>query len=149
FRPLTPALDRYLNVHPEKSKSYEIGLKSNFLDHKLELDFAAFHQKFDGFLYRGTTPVNYVNLNFSTGVPTPVLGTANFLANVPVTVNGFEVSAAYRPIKNLYVDAELSYAKGKIDNGLVACNDSNGDGIPDTAIPTTDQIGKVSGGEAV
>jgi iron complex outermembrane receptor protein len=150
FRPLTPQLDHFLNVQPEKSKSYEIGLKASFLDHKLDLNVAAFHQKFDGFLYRNPSAVNYVNLNFSaTGMATEVLGAANFLSNVPVTVNGFEVGAAYRPVNNFYVNAQVSYAKGKIDNGVVACNDINGDGVPDAATPTLAQIKAASGGEAV
>jgi iron complex outermembrane receptor protein len=151
FRPLTPRLNQYVNVQPEKSKSYEIGMKTNFLERKLDLNVAAFHQKFDGFLYRNPAAVNFVNLNFNatTGAATESLGGFNFLANVPATVNGFEVQATYRPISRFYVDAQASFAKGKINNGVVPCNDVNGDGVPDAAIPTLAQIKAASGGEAV
>jgi iron complex outermembrane receptor protein len=58
-------------------------------------------------------------------------------------VNGVEVGAIYRPIPRFYVDAELAYARSKIDNGLVACNPA---GITN---PSVAQIMAAAGGEAV
>ncbi|MFC4595479.1 TonB-dependent receptor [Sphingobium tyrosinilyticum] len=142
FRPLTPLLESFVRPHPEKSKSYEIGMKANLFDRKLELNVTAFHQKFDGFLYRNNTPVNFVDLDFSQfPTVTQRLGQFNFLANVPAKVSGVELQALFRPSRHISLDAQFAYAKGKISNGQVACNDANLDGVPDggttdvTAIP--------------
>src|SRR3546814_3954952 len=55
------------------------------------------------------------------------------------------------PIQSLNVSASFSYAKGKIKNGQVACNDFNGDGAPDQnpAAPTVAEITAAAGGDAV
>jgi iron complex outermembrane receptor protein len=121
------------------------------MDRKLQLSAAVFHQSFDGFLYRSPQAVSYVNLNFATGTPVEVLGSFNFLANLPAKVDGVEGQITYRPNSNFYIDLQGSYANGRIKNGVVACNDANGDGIPDSSavVPTIAQIKAVSGGEAV
>jgi iron complex outermembrane receptor protein len=151
FRPLTPRLDSLINLRGEKSTSYEAGLKASLMDRKLQLSAAVFHQSFDGFLYRSPQAVSYVNLNFATGTPVEVLGSFNFLANLPAKVDGVEGQITYRPNSNFYIDLQGSYANGRIKNGVVACNDANGDGIPDSSavVPTIAQIKAVSGGEAV
>ncbi|MFC4595789.1 TonB-dependent receptor [Sphingobium tyrosinilyticum] len=144
FRPLTPNLDRFLNIRPEKSKSYEVGFKSTLLDRRLTLNVSAFHQDFDGYIYRGA-PVNYVNLG-RTGES---LNVFNFQANVPAKVNGVEVELAYKPSDRFNLSASFAYAKGKIKNGEIACNDSDGDGVPDTGPVTIGSIKAASGGDAV
>jgi iron complex outermembrane recepter protein len=151
FRPLTPRLDSLINLRGEKSTSYEVGLKASLLDRKLDVSVAAFHQKFDGFLFRNTKAISFVNLDFSTGAPIETLGTFNFLANVPAVVDGVEAQITYRPSRNFYLDMQGSYARGRIKNGNIACNDANGDGIPDSTstLPTVAQIKAASGGEAV
>ncbi|MFC4594512.1 TonB-dependent receptor [Sphingobium tyrosinilyticum] len=145
FRSPTPNLTRFTALEPEKSKSYEVGIKSDLFDRKLRLNLAAFYQKFDGFIYRGP-PVTYVNIS-STGTEVPAQ--FNFQANVPATIKGLELDATFQPSKRLSINAGLAYSKGRIKNGVVACNDLNGDGVPDGGTPTIAQIKAASNGDAV
>lgn len=145
FRPTAgTGMDKFVNINPETSKNYEIGVKANLLDHTLTLDLAAYHQTFKGFLYRGNTAVPYVNLDFTTEVPVEKVGFFNPLANLPARVNGIELSANYHPNKHFYVDAQFALAKSKINGGQIACN-PNADG----SIPTVGQIKAASGGDIV
>lgn len=120
---------------PEKSKSYEIGIKSNWLDGRLQANLTGFHQNFKGYPYRSPTLIYYVNYNnvVSGGVETvtPVVGSFNFVSSVPVEVNGIEGEISLQATPNWSIGLTASYALGKIKNGLVACNDLNGDGLPD------------------
>lgn len=146
-RPLTPRLDQFTNLDPETSRSYEAGFKADWLDRRLRVNASVFHQDFKDFIYRGP-PVYYVNFD-QTG---PIPATFNFVANVDATVNGAELDVTYQPLERLRIGAAFSYAKGEIDNGIVACNDFNGDGVPDRnpPAPTVAQIQAAAGGnEAV
>jgi iron complex outermembrane receptor protein len=146
FRPLTPRLSEFTQLKNETSKSYEVGFKSSWLEHRLRVNASLFHQDFTNYLYRGPA-VYYVNLTQAGASP----ATFNFLANVDATVNGAELDVAYEPLQRWIVTVALAYANGKIKNGLVACNDFNGDGIPDTnpIAPTVAQIRAAAGGEEV
>lgn len=154
-RPLTQGLLQFVNLAPEKSTSYELGVKGSLLDNRLDFSFAAFHQKFDGFLFRNDQPVTYISLANPAGSQTDPTNfraaQQNFLANVPAKVNGFEAQITYRPTDRFYIDTQLAYARGKIKNGVIACNDANGDGVPDSGglDPTTGQIFASSGGNAI
>lgn len=146
FRPPTPRLTEFTSLKPETSKSYEIGIKSDFFDRRVRFDVAVFHQDFKNFIYRGSS-VNYVNV--SNGVELPAIG--NFGANVPARIDGVDVDASFRLDSHFNLGAAFSYAKGKIKSGTIACNDLNGDGIPDATAgnPTVAQIKAGAGGEAV
>ncbi len=145
----------FLNLPPETSKSYEVGFKSTLMDGKLRLNASAFHQKFDNFVYRapgvnGQSGIYYVNYNrtVTNGVATivPQVNQFNFVAAVPVTVNGVEGEIGYDVGSRLKFNLVGSYALGKIKNGTIPCNDLNGDGIPDATItaPSVAQlIGRV------
>ncbi|MFC4595760.1 TonB-dependent receptor [Sphingobium tyrosinilyticum] len=135
-RSLTPRLRRFTQLRPETSKSYEVGVKAALFDRKLDLSVAAFHQDFKNFFYANPSQTSYINL--VGGVETP--GNFDFLANVPVKVNGIDFQANFRPSRRFSANLLFSYAKGKIKNGEIACNDLNGDGIADPGIPTLDQI---------
>lgn len=154
-RPLTQGLAQFVNLAPETSKSYEAGLKASLLDRKLDVSLAVFHQDFKGFLYRDSQFVTFVDLVNPGGSQTDpanfVANEFNFLANVPAKVDGVEAQVTYRPFQGFYIDGQFAYAKGKIKNGTIACNDANGDGIPDGGgvPPTPTQIFNGSGGNAV
>ncbi|MFC4595860.1 TonB-dependent receptor [Sphingobium tyrosinilyticum] len=152
-RPLTQGLSQFLNIDPEKSTSYEVGFKASMMDRKISISAAAFHQKFKNFLFKDTQITNFIDLVNPAGSQTDPtnwrIGGFPFLANLPVTVKGVELQVTYKPSRNFYLDAQLAYADGKIKNGTIACNDVDGDGVPDAAIPTPQQIFDVSGGNAV
>jgi iron complex outermembrane receptor protein len=146
FRPPTPNITRFTDLDSEDSTSYEVGFKADFLDQRLRVNASVFHQDFKDFIYRGPS-VWYVNLG-RTG---PVPAQFNFVANVDAKVDGAEVDVAFQATENFNVSATLAYAKGEMEDGVVACNDFNGDGIPDRnpPAPTVAQITAAAGGDAV
>ena len=77
----------------QKSASYEVGLKSRFLDNKVQLDAA---------LYR----VNYTNLSTSVLLPTGFTVTAN---GGDINVNGAELLLDVIPVKALTISLGVAY----------------------------------------
>lgn len=146
FRPLTPRLDQFLNLDSEDSTSYELGFKADLMDQRLRVNASVFHQDFKNFIYRGPS-VWYVNLGRTGAVPAQF----NFVANVDAKVDGAEVDVAFQATENFNVGVTLAYAKGEMEDGVIACNDFNGDGRPDTTpvAPSVAQIIAAAGGEQV
>jgi iron complex outermembrane receptor protein len=76
----------------------------------------------------------------------------NFVAPVPVKVNGLELELGYQIRRNWSFDSNVAYAKSKIKNGSVPCNDYfPHDGAPDTVstIPTVAQIQAATNGGTI
>jgi iron complex outermembrane receptor protein len=138
FRPTTPRITQFTDLKSEDSTSYELGFKADFMEKRLRLNVSAFHQDFKDFIYRGPL-VWYVNLDQTGAAPAQF----NFDSNVDAKVNGAEAELAFRATERLNVGLTFAYAKGKMENGVVACNDFDGNGIPDSkplAAPTVAQI---------
>lgn len=126
----------FINLAPETSTSYELGLKTSWLNRRLTVNVSAFHQDFTNYGYRGS-PVwfrNYPRPN------QPQASTFNFGAAVPVKVDGVEVETNFQVTRRWSLGANFSYANGRIKNGLIPCTDLDGNGIPD-ANPTNVQQG--------
>jgi iron complex outermembrane receptor protein len=138
FRPATPNITQFTELDSEDSTSYEIGFKADFLDDRLRLNVSAFHQDFENFIYRGPS-VWYTNLG-RTG---PVPAQFNFNANVDGTIDGAEVDLAFQATENFNVGLNFAYAKGEMDNGVVACNDFDGDGLPDSKPPAAPSVTQI------
>lgn len=131
-------MQSFLFLNPEKSQSYEAGVKSEWLDGALTVNVTGFYQKFTNYPYKLTTPIYYVAYtNNGTSFVPGVGSSAQFAASVPVTVKGVEAEVNWKISPNFNIGLVASYADGKIKNGLVPCNDLNGDGVPDvvTAAP--------------
>lgn len=146
FSPIQSALERqFTEIASEDSTSYEVGLKSAWLDGRLVFNITGYHQKFKNYPYKLSSPVYFTSFSFDrnsfTFVPT-VGNSAQFAAAVPVTVNGIELELAYKVSDNFKFNLVASYADGKIKNGLIPCNDLNGDGVPDvlTSAPTVGDL---------
>lgn len=146
FRPLTPTLERHLDLANETSKSYEVGFKSTFFDKRVLLNAAVFHQDFKNFISRGPG-IFFVNLN-QVG---PSVGNVNFGNSVDAKINGVDLNGSWQVMQGLNLTAAFSYAKSDIKNQPVACNDLNGDGVPDalTQAPTLAQLQAATGPEAL
>jgi len=86
--------------------NYEIGFKSDFLDHKAYFDVAAYHIDWSNIQLEGVN--SFGELTISNG------GAA--------TVNGFETSGQYHPIKGLTLGANLSYTDAHLTQAV-----NNGD----------------------
>jgi iron complex outermembrane receptor protein len=82
-------------VNPEVLKSVEAGLKSEWLDHRLQLNLSAFHYD-----------VSNLQMAVIKGGGTQLLNAAS------ATVNGGEVSASVIPIENLTLTGGLSFLYG-------------------------------------
>ena len=130
------------NLKTETSKSFELGIKSKLFDGHAHANLTVYHQKFDNYPFRSQAGIYYVSnaATVSGGVVTitPTVGTFNFVASVPVEVNGVEAEFTADVTPNWNIGLTASYSLGKIKNGTVPCNDLNGDGVPDnlTAPPT-------------
>ncbi len=132
------ALERqFTELPPETSKSYEIGLKTSFMDGRGRLNISAFYQKLKNYPFRGPQ-VAFVNYRLVSGLPSAEVGNFRFVSPVPVTVKGIEAEASFQILPRWSIAANASYADGRIKNGTIACNDLNRDGVPDTnvVIPT-------------
>ena len=150
FNVAPSALEKsFVNLPSESSKSYEGGFKSTLLDQKMRLNVSVFHQKFTNYPYR--TPGNGVYYINSTpdgaGGTLQQVAQFNFVAAVPVEVNGVEGDLAYDLTPNWNVSAVAAYAMGKIKNGTVPCTDLNKDGKPDviTSAPSLAQMQAATG----
>lgn len=129
--------NQFLNLPDEKSKSYEIGVKSSWLDNRLRFNISAYQQKFSNYAYRLATPV----ISLAASSPVPVLAPGfNFVAPVPAKVKGFEADLAFDVTSNLKLGASVSFADGKITNALFPCVDLNDDNVPDITPPTPDAL---------
>ncbi len=143
----------FLNLPSESSKSYEAGLKTTLLDHKMRLNVSGFHQKFNNYPYRAPgSGVYYVNTSSNgQGGTAQSVAQFNFAAAVPVEVNGVEGEVSYELTPNWNIGAVASYALGKIKSGTIPCNDLNSDGKPDTitSAPTLAQLQAATGGNNI
>lgn len=134
----------FISLDSETSTSYELGLKTTLFDGKVRFNVTGFYQEFDNYAFKLTTPVFYQGFTFIPGsglVPT-VSNDNQFAAAVPLEVKGIEMELGATPFHNFDVSLVAAYADGKIKNGLIPCDDLNGDGVPDSlnAAPTLDQL---------
>ncbi len=131
--------EQFMNLPPEKSKSYEIGAKTSFLNGRGSFNISAYYQDFKNYPFRGPA-ASYVTYSRVTtgGVTTvqPSVGSFNFVSPVPVTVKGVEAEASFQILDRWSISANAAYADGKIKNGTIACTDLNGDGVPDQNVGT-------------
>jgi iron complex outermembrane receptor protein len=126
-----PVLASLIFLPDEKSKSFETGIKTNWLDRRLRLNLAVFYQKYDGLLFQlGSIP--YVAAN---GVTAQVQN-STFNVGADSIVKGFDFDGAFQVTPNWSISGGISYADGKVDNDIVPCRDSNFDGVPDKGTPT-------------
>jgi iron complex outermembrane receptor protein len=122
----------FVTIPPEKSTSYEVGFKSTAFDKRLRTDVAVYHQKFTNYPYRSASGVNFVN--YQSDTVTPSLGIFNFVAAVPVEVNGVEAQVDFSATPTWDMGVTAAVAKGEIKGGSIPCNDfAPHDGIPDSS----------------
>lgn len=129
----------FANFEEEKSRSLEIGLKSQWFNRMLTLNVALFDQKYDGYIgsqfnVACTGVPNPDGLAFATVEGTPD-GTGCFgtmLSNGDAVSRGFEIEVGLNPFDGLNLNSIYTYTDAKYDDALVPCNDYNGDGIIDT-----------------
>ena len=136
----------HIQLGTETSKSYEIGLKSDWFGKKLIFNLTAYHQNFKNYPYRAATGIYFVNVN-STGQAER--SQFNFVSAVPVTVNGIESEITFAPSRLFRLSAVTNYSDSKIGKSQIACTDVNHDGVPDVAVPTLAQLQSAYGSEHI
>lgn len=126
------------NYKPEKSDSFEVGLKSELFDRRLTLNIDAYHQVFSGYISRlnglaCTGAPSASGLGFATadgsaaGQPCNV----NVTFNGDGVSNGLELEARAVLQSNWTAQFNASYADAHYKGANVPCNDYNGDGVTD------------------
>ena len=130
----------FTRLPPERSKSYEVGAKTSFLDGRARFNISAYHQEFENYPFAGSE-IFFRSFGQTAQGVAAQLGSFQFISAVPVDVNGVEGEASFNITDRWNIGANASYADGKIKNGTIACTDVNRDNIPDVAgvdpTPTT------------
>ena len=80
----------------EKAETFEIGLKSRFLDRRVQLNLAAFTTKYKG-----------IQLNFQQGISPTLQNSGN------ARIKGFEVEATALLIEGLRIDGSIGYTDAR------------------------------------
>jgi iron complex outermembrane recepter protein len=88
-------------VQPEKSKSYEAGLKSRFFDNRVQLNLAAFYTDYDNFQAQSS---QYIN-----GALQQKLNNVGKLRT-----KGVEIEAQAMPVEWLRLDASAAYTDAQV-----------------------------------
>jgi iron complex outermembrane receptor protein len=137
----SPLLASFYFPGDETSESYEVGFKSNWLNDRVRLNVTAFRQNFENYAY--SSPNVYVAGRDVTGTQRVFVATPAVATGVPAKVEGVEAEFGFRPTSQFDISGTISYAKSKIKNGVVPCNNYGG------AVPTYAQILSVNNGQEV
>lgn len=130
--PGDPTLRDLTFLSPEKSKSFELGVKATLFDGRGRINIAAYRQDFDGLIFYGT-PTNYLADN---GFTPPTVSRFNFTSNADARVDGVDIDLSFQITPRWSMSGGFSYADGRIRNDFIPCNDGNFDGVADTIQPT-------------
>ena len=114
-----PALAALNVFTPEKSKSYEVGIKTDWLDKRMHLNVTYYHQVYDNYIFF-SSPILFQAFN-GTSYST-ALSRSGLTTGVPVKVNGVEADFGFTPSRNFSLSGTASYSVGRITNGQVPCN---------------------------
>jgi iron complex outermembrane receptor protein len=130
-----PVLNSLTNHPAERSRAYEIGIKSTWLDGRARFNAALFRQHFTNL----TIYVPHIDFyNTSAGS----VGTFDFTSSVDALVTGFDLDGAFQITPQWNVSAQMSYAHGQIEGGAVPCN------IPGATLSPTNLISLCPGGSS-
>lgn len=130
----------HVKLAPETSKSYEVGVKSQWLDRRLTVNATYYHQKYKNYPFRAGEPgIPYVSFQQTPFGTFPTVSRFTFISAVPVKVDGVEAEVAFNPSERFSLASTINYARSKIGNAMLACLDANGDGIPDAQLPASGQ----------
>jgi iron complex outermembrane receptor protein len=111
---------------PEKVTDYEIGIKSDWLDHRLRFNLAGFHDKYDN-IQRSVFKVVYGNL------ATEVVNAAS------ADIDGIELETFARPTNNLELRTNVAYLHPKY-NTFISTSPVPSGIDPNTGAPIYPQI---------
>lgn len=119
----------------ERSKTYEIGVKSSFLDHRARLNVALFHQTFTNFFFL-TQSTRYLAVTNPANPASSTVSSSEFTADADAKVNGVDLDGSFLITPRWNLNFGFTWSKAKLSDALVPCNDGNFDGVPDNIVPT-------------
>jgi iron complex outermembrane recepter protein len=103
---------------PETATSYELGVKTEWLDRRLRVNADIFQINYENQL------TQFSNVQYFSSVASTVNATnESFFSNIDARVRGIESDIAVEPIPHLTFDGNVSYAKIESKGGSVPCND--------------------------
>jgi iron complex outermembrane receptor protein len=125
-----------LAFHPaETSRSYEVGVKSTWLDGRARVNVAVFRQRFDNLSFF-TSPI--LNRDLTTGA----VQLNQLTANANALVNGVDLDAAFQVTREWNISLQYSYAHSQSSSPL-PCNTGT---LQNPNFNTGDQHFPVNGG---
>jgi iron complex outermembrane receptor protein len=125
-----------LSFHPsERSRAYELGFKSTWLDGRERLNASIFRQRFTN-LTIYIPGISYFNT--IGGQPTSL----GMTASVDALVQGFDVDTAFQVTPEWNISAQMSYSDGQIQGSQVPCN------VPGAVLGPTNLISLCPGGSS-
>jgi len=145
-----------IRTKPEKTDSFEVGLKGSFADHRFNFSVAGYYQKLNNFISRFTgiyyNCPSLFGACFNSPPATPINnatdtpdGVFDFNYNGNATIKGVEASLDGRVGRNWDFGVSAAYAHARYDNALLPCNDFAGTGEPNqTGAPRIMGTGNVS-----
>lgn len=145
-----------IRTKPEKTDSFEVGLKGSFADHRFNFTIAGYYQKLNNFLSRFTGIYYNCPTLFGACFNSPPAAPINNPTESPdgsfdfnyggnATIKGVEGSLDGRVGRNWDFGVSAAYAHARYDNALLPCNDFAGTGKPNaTGTPRITGTGNVS-----
>jgi outer membrane receptor protein involved in Fe transport len=109
-----PALGVPGVVNPDKTTNYEVGFKGSLLDQRLQVEMAAFH-------------IDWKDVQLTQITAQGLLYPGNGGTAVS---NGFELTTAYRVMKDLRLNATLGYTDAHLTQDAPAAGGKSGDPLP-------------------
>jgi iron complex outermembrane receptor protein len=116
------ALQPYVFPSPERSTSYEGGLKWQFLDRRVLFDIDYYHQTYKGLFY-STQPFYFLNTSTIPNVaPAVASAFAGVTLNAPAIVDGIELNASALITPHWNVTGVFSWSNGHLADAAIPCN---------------------------
>ena len=110
----TPALLAALEIKPEELNAYEVGIKSEWLDHKLRFNGAAYYYD-----YKNNQVLTYL------------FAVAQLIRNAPAKNKGAEFEVEYAATESLRLGLGAAYVDASVSD-----IDARGTGVPGNYIPS-------------
>ncbi len=127
-----------IRTQPEKTDSFEAGLKGKLFDNRVNFTVSAFYQTLENYLSRFTgIQYNCPEENGACSVDGPAIapgqpvnGGFDFNYNGDAKIKGVEASIDGRVTDDWDLGISASYVRARFKNALVPCNDFAGTGVP-------------------
>lgn len=111
-----------VEIEPETSDSYELGLKNTLLDGRLTLNLAAYYARYKNFQANNPDSLTI------GGVTTTI---ARFTNAGTVSTRGGEIDVVFRPAPDFTISGGVAYSDAKVDRFKIPAVRTPNDVVPD------------------